>query len=182
MSNSLHYAEVAAVLAELGCDDEPAAFHGALCRQKPEQVDPALLLGDSTLPVDSAGRAELLKLREATAGALTDLHAGFYPLLPEDTVELAERALSLGAWCQGFLYGLAGRIKLELRECSEEVREIVRDFTDFTRATLEAGDDLEVEETAYAELVEYLRVGTQLVYMELHPRPHAAGTLSSTLH
>lgn len=186
MSNPLHYADVAAVLARLGCDDDPSTFHGvlcgALCRQLPADIDPVELLGEGAGPIDAQGRGELLRLREAAAGALTDLHDGFTPLLPEDTVELAQRAQALGAWCQGFLFGLAGRIKLELRDCSEEVREIVRDFTEFSGAALDAADDLEVEENAYAELVEYLRVGAQLVYMELHPRPHAAGTLSSTLH
>lgn len=186
MSNSLHYTEVAAVLARLGGDDEAAAYHGALCgalcRQKPEEIDPAGLLEDEAIRPDPNGRAELLKLREQAAEALNDLQSAFMPLLPEDTVGLAERARALGAWCEGFLYGLAGRIKLDLHDCSEEVREIVRDFTQFTRATLDAGDDLEVEESAYAELVEYIRVGAQLVYMELHPRPPTSGTLSKTLH
>lgn len=186
MSNSLHYADVAAVLARLGCDDDPSAFHGALCgalcRQSPEQVDPAQLLEDAEVALDAAGRSELLQMREHAASALTDLQEGFMPLLPEDSVTLAERAQALSAWCEGFLFGLAGRIKLELRDCSAEVREIVRDFTEFSGAALDAGDDPEVEENAYVELVEYLRVGAQLVYMELHPRPQAAGDLSSTLH
>jgi uncharacterized protein YgfB (UPF0149 family) len=186
MSTSLRHADLAALLVELGCNDDPCAFHGALCgalcRQKPEDVDPVELLGEGVGEVDPQARAELLELREAATAALTDLHAGFHPLLPEDSAELALRAEALAAWCQGFLYGLAGRVELRLADCSEEVRELVRDFNDFSSAALEAGDDAEVEENAYAELVEYIRVGTQLVYMELHPRPHAAGTLSSTLH
>ena len=72
-----------------------------------------------------------------------------------------------------------------MKGASEEVREIVSDFTKFTRAAIGSGDDLEVEEGAYAELVEYVRVGAQLVYMELHPRPAAAAdteSYSKTLH
>jgi len=152
------YSDLATVLSSLGYRDDAAAFHGALCgalcRQKPEEI----------------------------VSALADMQTGFMPLLPEDAVGLGERARSLGAWCEGFLYGLAGRIKLDLRQCTDEVREIVKDFTQFTRASLDAGDDLEVEEGAYGELVEYIRVGAQLVYMELHPRPPAAAAQSKTLH
>ena len=36
-----------------------------------------------------------------------------------------------------------------------------------TRATVEEGSDVEANEQAYAELVEYLRVATQLAFEEL---------------
>ena len=44
-----------------------------------------------------------------------------------------------------------------------------------------SSEDLEVEEDAYAELVEYIRVGAQLIYMELHPRMNAVAS-SKTMH
>jgi uncharacterized protein YgfB (UPF0149 family) len=186
MSSMQHYSDLAAALSRLGYRDDAAAFHGALCgalcRQKPEEVDPVALLDDDEIRPDAQALADLRRLCEQTVSALADMQTGFMPLLPEDEVGLGERARSLGAWCEGFLYGLAGRIKLDLRSCTDEVREIVKDFTQFTRASLDAGDDLEVEEGAYAELVEYIRVGAQLVYMELHPRPLAAAAQSKTLH
>lgn len=181
-----HYSDLATVLSSLGYRDDAAAFHGALCgalcRQKPEEIDPVALLDDEDIEPGPQARAELRQVCEQTVSALADMQTGFMILVPDDDVGLGERARSLGAWCEGFLYGLAGRIKLDLRECTEEVREIVKDFTQFTRASLDAGDDLEVEEGAYAELVEYIRVGAQLVYMELHPRPLAAAAQSKTLH
>ncbi len=186
MSSMQHYSELATLLSSLGYRDDAAAFHGALCgalcRQKPDEIDPVALLDDEDIQPDQQTRAELWRLCEQTVLALADMQTGFMPLLPEDEVGLGDRARSLGAWCEGFLYGLAGRIKLDLRQCTDEVREIVKDFTQFTRASLDAGDDLEVEEGAYAELVEYIRVGAQLVYMELHPRPPAAAAQSKTLH
>ncbi len=186
MSSTQHYSELASVLSSLGYRDDAAAFHGALCgalcRQKPEEIDPVALLDDEEIQPSPQARAELRQVCEQTVFALADMQTGFMPLLPEDDVGLGDRARSLGAWCEGFLYGLAGRIKLDLRQCTDEVREIVKDFTQFTRASLDAGDDLEVEEGAYAELVEYIRVGAQLVYMELHPRPLAAAAQSKTLH
>lgn len=182
----LQYDELATLLGSLGYADDAASFHGALCgslcRLKPEEVDPVVLLDDEEIRPDAESRAELRRVCEQAALDLADMQAGFTPLLPDEVVDLGERARALGAWCEGFLYGLAGRIKLDLHQCSDEVREIVKDFTQFTRASLDAGDDLEVEEGAYAELVEYIRVGAQLVYMELHPRPLAAAAPSKTLH
>ena len=186
MSSTQHYSDLATVLSSLGYRDDAAAYHGALCgalcRQKPEEIDPVALLDDETIQADAQARANLHRVCEQTVLDLADMQTGFMPLLPQDDIGLGERARSLGAWCEGFLYGLAGRIKLDLRSCTDEVREIVKDFTQFTRASLDAGDDLEVEEGAYAELVQYIRVGAQLVYMELHPRPPAAAAQSKTLH
>jgi uncharacterized protein len=186
MSSMQHYSDLTSLLSRMGYRDDAAAFHGALCgalcRQKPEEIDPVALLDDEDIDPDAQARAELRQVCEQTVSALADMQTSFMILLPDDEVGLGERARSLGAWCEGFLYGLAGRIKLDLRKCTEEVREIVKDFTQFTRASLDAGDDLEVEEGAYTELVEYIRVGAQLVYMELHPRPLAAAAQSKTLH
>lgn len=185
MTSPYSYEALDALMKQVGYDDEPASYHGslcgALCRQKQDEVDPVALLDDSEYVPNALDREQLLQMRDHTIAALTDLHSAFMPLLPDDDQPLAERASALGAWCEGFLYGLAGRIKLELRECSEEVREIVKDFTEFTRSSLDSGDDDEGEENAYAELVEYIRVGAQLVFMELHPRLGAPGA-SPTIH
>lgn len=182
----LQYDELATLLSSLGYADDASSYHGAvcgaLCRQKPEDVDLVALLADEELEPDPQARAELRKVCDQTSLDLADMQTGFMPLLPSEDSSLGERAMALGAWCEGFLYGLAGRLKLELRDCSDEVREIVKDFTQFTRASLDAGGDPETEENAYVELVEYIRVGAQLVYMELHPRPLAAATASKTLH
>ena len=54
-----------------------------------------------------------------------------------------------------------------------EVGEIVRDFVEITRAGVDARQDEESNESAYAELVEFVRVGVQLLFEELGRR--AAG-------
>jgi len=176
MHSPFTHAGLAAMLHRLGYRDDPASLHGAicgaLCRLQPEDIDPATLLDDNQAPPDDRGRAGLTQLMDEAASSLCNVESGFVPLLPEDDVGLADRARSLAAWCEGFLFGLAGQAKLDLGACSEEVREIVRDFSQFTRAGLGETDDLEVEESAYVELVEYVRVGAQLVFMELRPREH----------
>ena len=50
-----------------------------------------------------------------------------------------------------------------------EVGEIVRDLTEITRVGVDDGQTTETNESAYAELVEFVRVGVQLVFEELGP-------------
>ena len=47
--------------------------------------------------------------------------------------------------------------------------EVVRDFDEITRVDVDGGDSEEQNESAYAELVEFVRVGVQLVFDELGP-------------
>ncbi len=174
MTAPLHYAELSAALAQHGYGEDAAQFHGmlcgALCVKPPQQIDLSQLLveGNATQAEDVPPAEALSKLCEQSALALSSAEMSFAPLLPDDDETLAARAQSLGAWCEGFLFGLSTGPKLEMKHCSAEMKEILRDLTQFTHAVLNDGDDTEIEETAYAELVEYLRVGVQLIFMELH--------------
>jgi uncharacterized protein YgfB (UPF0149 family) len=52
---------------------------------------------------------------------------------------------------------------------SVEARELISDFTEITQVGVEAGDDEEENEVAFAEVVEFVRVGAQLLFVELAP-------------
>jgi uncharacterized protein len=92
---------------------------------------------------------------------------GFEPLLPSDAQPIEARTTALAEWCQGFLYGLgAGNIP-DASRLPGEVGEIVRDFAEITRAGVDGAETEESNESAYAELVEFVRVGVQLLFEEL---------------
>lgn len=171
MSESLRYDELAAALGRLGFTQDAAEYHGALCgalcARAPQEIDPFKLLEGGGQP-DGAAADELLRLRGESANAFNGADLAFTPLLPDDEVALTSRVSALSSWCSGFLLGLASGKPLNLKQCSPEMKEIVRDFTEFTNAGITEEEDAEIEETAYAELVEYIRVGAQLIYMELH--------------
>ncbi|MEK6806465.1 MAG: UPF0149 family protein [Pseudomonadota bacterium] len=174
MSEALHYSDLSAALERHGYGEEAAQFHGmlcgALCVKPVQQIDLSQLLveGHATQAEDVAPDGALCQLCEQSARSLASAEMTFAPLLPDDDETLAARAQSLGAWCEGFLFGLSSGPPLDMKRCSAEMKEILRDLTQFTHAVLNDGDDTEIEETAYAELVEYLRVGVQLIFMELH--------------
>ena len=110
------------------------------------------------------------ELFELTYRQLSDRQSEFEPLLPDDDDSAALRAAALGSWCEGFLHGLVSARHgnaLRQRLADEPLAGIIRDMAQITRATVEEGSDDEANEQAYAELVEYLRVSTQLAYEEL---------------
>lgn len=191
MTDAPDYANVAAALKRLGFTDEASEFHGALCGalclQTPLELDLAQLSAASEPPrlgADAHARDTLERLRDLSHEMLQSSEMEFAPLLPDDEDPLVQRVQALADWCQGFLYGLS-LLGFDLKSCSEEVREIIGDFSQFTNAGAATGDDEELEENAYAELVEYLRVGAQIVFMELHPRepgPPDADEPAPTLH
>jgi uncharacterized protein YgfB (UPF0149 family) len=137
------------------------------------------------LPEGRAGSSAASALRElydATAAALIQPDMEFEPLLPGDEAPLAERTQALAEWCQGFLYGLgAGRIQ-DPGQLPGEVGEIVRDFIEISHAGVEEDATEEANESAYAELVEFVRVGVQLLFEELGVARAPAAPTAAPLH
>lgn len=122
--------------------------------------------------------AELEGVFRDTAQALGGQAMEFVPLLPADDVPLPARVRALVAWCTGFLYGLGAAGLPAPESIPGEVGEVLKDFTELTRASDLDPDvsELEAAEADYAELVEYVRAGTQLVFEELAPlREQALG-------
>lgn len=106
----------------------------------------------------------------STRRLLAERQSAFTPLLPGDA-ENAGRAQALAHWCEGFLHGLVSteRARLPLvaeRLAADPVADIISDMLQMTRAVADDGE-VEAEEEAWVEIVEYLRVAAQIVYEEL---------------
>lgn len=183
------HGELSDILHRAGYTESASHFHGllcgALCVVSADQLSAPRLL-EEVGPMTSAPGAHdqdaLLRLRDGVCADLQSADMDFAPLLPDDAQALHHRVDALSAWCGGFLYGLSSRQQLDLRAMSEEARETLRDFAQFTQAGFDASGDLEAEENAYAELVEYVRVGAQLLFLELRPRAASPEDESTTLH
>lgn len=111
----------------------------------------------------------LQTLYQATVASLTDRQMDFDLLIPDDDCPIEERTQALTAWCSGFLYGLGTNGAADPQRLPGDLGEIVRDLTEITRADVDATDTAEANESALAELVEFVRVGVQLVFDELEP-------------
>jgi uncharacterized protein len=129
-----------------------------------------------------ATTATLEELFAATAGALLQPDMEFELLLPADEEPIAIRTAALAQWCQGFLYGLGAGAVPDASELPGEVGEVVRDFIEISRAGVDASQDEESNEAAYAELVEFVRVGVQLLFEELGVLRPPANPAPTPLH
>ena len=125
-------------------------------------------------------------LFERTYRQLAERLSDFEPLLPEDGDSTAIRATALAHWCEGFLHGLVAAEhddELRNRLAAEPLADIIRDMLQITRASVDEDCDAESDESAYTELVEYVRVATQLAYEELAVlRDPAGGSATGAVH
>ena len=175
-------------LRRAGTACDAAESHGTLCGALCAGLDsdaPWLehILDEATGTPEAQRRCReaLLALRDSTHGQLAGGSLEFAPLLPDDELGLADRTDALSEWCQGFLFGLglAGD-RLKLDELGDETGEILKDISQISQAGFE-GEDTEEDETAYAEIVEYVRMGVQLLYEELQA-PSEIVPSSDTVH
>lgn len=165
-------------LRRLGAAGGAPEAHGSLCGL-------VCFLGARAAPVWMAGLLETVAterrasgpdsgvlddLAATTCAALDDRDMSFAPLLPPDDRPLAQRAAGLAEWCAGFMHGLGEAASHRAAAAALDagiMHEIMTDFGEISRLTLgEEEPDLEAE-TAYTELVEFVRVSVQLVFEEL---------------
>ena len=189
MSGAEHlidFARVDELFRKLGLSLDPAECHGCLCGLlcASDEVKGAawvnqvladrLDLPDAEAPparggIEGEDQTLLLILYKDTAGHLDDPEYGFSLLLPDDAAPLAKRLEALSHWCQGFLLGLGLGGVQDLSKLPGDSHEVLQDFVEISRLGLgEAGDGNE-DETAYAEIVEYVRMAVMVVYEELRP-------------
>jgi uncharacterized protein YgfB (UPF0149 family) len=169
------YDEFERVLRDARALPEPAEAHGTLAGALCSSRDYGLIEWlHEILPEDSpeeeALRSSVLqKVYDSMVFTLTGADSDFEPLLPDDDAPLTERANALSLWCQGFLYGLGSGAAADPTKVSTEAGEIIRDLTEITHVGVDAGDETEENEVAFAEVVEFVRVGVQLLFVEFAP-------------
>ncbi|MCW8926575.1 MAG: UPF0149 family protein, partial [Xanthomonadales bacterium] len=84
-----------------------------------------------------------------------------------DNELLEERTMALASWCSGFLAGLGSSGKDLTQALSEEANEALRDFHEISKAVVADTRETEEEETAFVELVEYLRVAVLMIQEDM---------------
>ena len=178
MEPTIHYDDLDDLLRRCGATWDAAQAHGLLSGR--------LAVGGAASGFDwlskvlqgtDAGDAPceecagvLTSLFEDTYRRLAERQSEFEPLLPDDDDATSIRAAALARWCEGYLHGLVSFDTDEAvkeRLAAEPIADIIKDFLQITRADADDDSDDATNETAYAELVEYLRVASQLVYEEL---------------
>ncbi len=186
MESVIDYDELDAALNRCGASWDAAQTHGLLSGRLAiagagsglEWLAQVLEGTDTNNAQRGECEAMLEALFESTYRQLAERRSEFAPLLPDDEDPTPVRALALAHWCEGFLHGLVSAEHgdaLKNRLSEEPLADIIKDLLEITRAEADEDGDTEVDEQAYAELVEYLRVAAQLTYEELSEfrQPHS---------
>ena len=175
-SAEIDYSELERVLVQSNAEVEASEAHGLLCGMLcvENHIDVELWLSHVLGDYD---RSDLLVMEvrdilvNLYANTLAQLLGGDFELeilLPDDESDLADRIDELSSWCQGFLYGMSAAGVSNLKGLPGDVGEVVQDFLDISKAGYDSEQDEEQNEKAYAEVVEYLRVGAMLVFNEFN--------------
>jgi uncharacterized protein YgfB (UPF0149 family) len=176
------FREIATVLERAGSQVLPAEGHGCLCGALCTTPDYTVerwldeLVTVDELEGEAAQIGPLKALFAETQNALRGDQMEFQLLLPDDDEPLERRVTALAQWCQGFLYGFGTGKPVRKEVLKGKIDEILRDLTHISRATVDVGAADEEEEASYTELVEYLRVGVQLIHDELAPFRQSDGS------
>jgi uncharacterized protein YgfB (UPF0149 family) len=187
MISDIRFKDFEDVLATAGSLADAAEAHGslcgALCSMSPYKMQDWVneILPDGAALSDESS-AMIERVFTATATSFGEQGMEFEPLLPDDESPLNGRANALALWCTGFLYGLGTGHISDLEALNGDVGEIVRDFTEISRASGDDADADESNEQAYAELVEFIRVAAQVVFEELLPLRRQVYPTQQRLH
>ncbi len=182
----MEFNDIADAFLRANLPGSPAELHGLLCgrisgghHDGGEQLMTMVrqLLDVETERVEDLGDV-LPELHRFSLGSISSGTYEFQPLLPGDEVELNQRLLSLGEWCQGFLFGLGSAGLSGEDALTGDIADALGDLAAISQiGTL--NEESEEDEVSYTELVEYVRVAVLLVYAELNK---VDDPLSRTLH
>lgn len=172
------YERLAAAVGAARLGLVPSELHGLICGVActAGERDVAELV-TAALAQYGLEAAEWERLQEAlrplcleVRSTLLEGRFDFALLLPDDAEALDVRIEALAAWCRAFLYGLAEGGVTEPDRLPGDAAEAARDLSALAEAVSDAYAEEEQEERALAELEEYVRVGVQLIFEELHGR------------
>ncbi len=156
----------------------PSQVHGLICgilcgNANPKSAWENLVTGGD----ESVKTHEVLQsLYDASAKQLEEFLFELELMLPPDSDALPLRAEALTMWCQGFLTGLKlVDVPIVDREPSD-MTEAINDIIEIAKMNYEEVMASEEDETAYVELVEFVRVAVILIYQETR---EAAGKKSN---
>lgn len=174
------YTEVANALKKTPTKFDAAQTHGLMCglicatSGKANPHWESMLFGKQK---ESPTLAILQQLYETSYHQMSEFSFEFSLLLPEDTDDINQRTEALGLWCQGFLTGLEqSKIPIQ-NHPSPEIAEALDDLIEISQVNYGDIADDDEDETAYFELVEYVRLAALMIFHELKSNnlPNAAG-------
>jgi hypothetical protein len=169
------YAGVERALERVDSGFSAAEIHGIACgmlvvNQATDQNAwlAQVLEGSSQDVLVQEVRTLLRELFIVTRQQMNDSGLGFELFLPEEA-ELEAQVEAMQDWCQGFAFGLAAAGVKDMKKLPADSREWAEDVVRIgTSGELDLEDEEESED-AFAEILEYLRIGVLMMNEEMQP-------------
>lgn len=164
------FTDIERALKKADSNFDAASAHGLLCgficatSGKTDSEWKQLIAGKKN-QLDNL--AALEELYEVSYHLLSEFSFEFNLLLPEDSVDINQRAELLGLWCQGFVTGLEKCGFLLTKREPSDVTEALDDIIEIAQISFGDITDTEEDETAYFELVEHVRLSVLLIFNEI---------------
>lgn len=180
------FSEISTILKAAESPFGASQIHGLLCGLVcvyTDQMDDnwqKIIIGDQS----NKQYFDLLqRLYEANLHEISEFSFEFTLMLPKDSADINLRTEALGLWCQGFLTGLQQSENIIKERTSEEVKEALNDIIEIAQVNFGDIKSDDEDETAYYELVEYVRLIVLMIYHELNAiSPPDNSDFSNSLH
>ncbi len=172
---SLRIDNLLAALDAANMGQTPVEVHGALVgiicggieQSKDNWIKPLLeLMNDGQLLSESL-QVLIEELYQDTLTRVSDIEFGFSLMLPEEEEPLSKRVEALSLWVQSFLTGIA-MVQPKIDKASVDVQEVIKDLADIAMVEFDVVED-EESESAYMELIEFVKMAALLCYSEFGP-------------
>jgi len=172
MFDSRYYLGFSDLLRNTSLGLNPAELQACLCAHLSIDHDcsvdtwlqRALATESGLAGLDTNVMQALEALFELTQKQLTDPEFGFQLFLPDEDVALEERINALSDWCGAFLSAIGGSESQTMMAMDEDGHEFIRDVSEIAKANSMPDNAEELENFAFFEVTEYLRVGTLLLF------------------
>jgi len=164
------YAVLTKAIQKFQPNGHASQIHGLLCGYLCAATDEIQGQWEKILPGITKSKKTLAFLQEVietSYAQLSEFSFDFSLILPNEKTDINVRAESIGLWCQGFLTGLElQQVPIQHREPSQ-VTEALDDFIEISEIGFGDIAENEEDESAYIELVEYVRLSVLMIFHEL---------------
>lgn len=168
------FSDLETALSELNWQGSPSEMHGAICGYLASGIEwtdtgwPIELIGEPQSNCAEQVRSIVVMVARQAQGSLNSSDLDFVPWLADDEVPISNRVETMTLWCRSFLGGFGlGNPEQPLES---DVDEALESFAAMAVAPPRLGEE-EEDESAWMELVEFIRVGALLCHSYLARRP-----------
>lgn len=163
-------------MLEFGYEVSPSELHGLLSgvvstglKIRPDSIVTLVLKHVDAEACSERNRATILTMYDFIEREMFSSDSSYTLFLPDDELDLSQRLRCLAAWCQGFLVGFGtASAQKSISQFSPETEEALKDIVNIANLSEDSDtEEDEVNESSYAELVEYLKVAVLLMSSEL---------------